>query len=1266
MALNCKLDRNITLSQGGEGVDYCNGQDISMGVGGIVSPVLVYNISDVPSLTFEGDNRSDYSLFVETINAEGYFYKVDHTDATYNEEYDPQTHKWTHTLTLTIANITPLFEDILSDGVNGKYLVCFRPNGAEDYRMFGWKWGATMDYSMNIQSDSLGYTLTFEDTSEYPLMTVDRDNFGNKNKTYTPIFKPLYDIYYCEQDGSGRHTGYIVAMYVVKVNAAGQPLGSDNKLCQWTGKKQDAYKIDGIQSDGGYNIIGTYQKTATFDGKPVKIYDLEKCPANVTNSIYINGKKAESINLNSTITGGSFTITSTDDWSMLTDPQYVTIDPVEGVNGATNCTLHHNGVGGCEQIQFMNKVTTEIVTLDVCINIINIGDTYTYPHGTTDVVLTPVVEGCDSAFTYTITPSVTSSKDADGNIHITFPNPDSELEYTLTTVHGCDPNETKVTKIYRKGIGTDPKWVEVNSWCETNQQTGQYTGWRINRYIDYNPNSSSYMQDKEEKVLDDTCSVGSAVWVEVEKYCELDVNGTNTGYYVSVLQDLNQSSPTYGQTQTTKALNLLMCPAANDNPKWILDPTFDPYCEQKVYEPSMIEGNTGRLIIRLFDDNLYSPTYNQYQESGVTEDDWTEEFIRQFGDFPCETPNTDPELEEVSYNCELSANTDDFLVMTGFKISTGMDKNPYSSTYLETTTARTYDPVLCPPNNPQPTPTGCSKFIVDGGEWGGVPASGDSTCDSAFLWVDGTPQFTPASASSWVDIQFVHWDEDPHTYQYFCTVYTDAPCVANDLMREAGIVDNTISCSDIPTPTMADMPQIVQDTITGNTKYSHALGTVRYNIAANNEGADRTCVIRWIVDSQECPSRDFTITQLGGSTPTGCTCTATGHKNPISSAVTTSRVDLGTYSSTCSGTWSATIKSGTDFLSDFSFSNGTISAKVSRANTGAQRTSVYTASNGQCSDDFTVVQAGTGTTPTTDIFEWDWVSHETHYTATTQDINLLLVPFSSVYNGVTTNAVLSANVPWIVTNSELYYNNNELQPNLNEYIYFNSYNTGSAPRTGTLTLTQKGTSNKITVDITQTVKPADCTITAFTLDSEVCRGGTLGYTFDVKSSDCHETFYFTLYDADNNQYESSTTPTGGHGTGSFTVPSSAATGQCSVTVYADRYYATIKDCTRTVTGKINNNSQYILQTGTFSYYVGSELRTVNFGGGVTPGSYRQVFITISTADYGKTWAASKVIATATSPTTKVDAEMNFNAYPSATTINDNFVGFEINLSDFKE
>lgn len=688
MALNCKLDRNITLSQpsGSGGTDSCNGQDISMGVGGISSPVLVYNISDVPSLTFEGDNRSDYSLYVETINSVGKFYKVDFTDATYNEEYD--NHKWTHTLSLSVSNITPLFEDILSDGVNGKYLVCFKPNGAEDYRMFGWKFGATLDYSLGITSDSLGYTITFEDTSEYPLFTVARDNFGSKDKVYTPIFVPLYDVYYCEQDQEGHHTGYIIAMYVVKVNAAGQPLGSDNKLCQWTGKKQDAYKINTIQSDGGYNIIGTYTKDATFDGKPVKILDYEKCPANVTNSIFINSKKAETISLNSTISAGTFTITSTDDWMMVTDPQYVTITPVEGVNGNTPCALHHNGVGGCEQIKFMNKVTREIVTLDVCANLISVGSSYAYKCETTEIVITPTVEGCSSAYTYTISPTPSShSIDENGFIHITHTAGQS-AEYTLTLTHSCDSNEKKVVKVYVLCGDDDPIWQLKTSYCEVVDD--EYTKYRINVYIDINPYSPTFNTTRDEKVYDDSCSEGEEDWDIVGKFCEI-VDEVNTGYLITQYMNINTNSPSYGTTRIEKVLDKTSCPEADPTPVWIIDGTFDPYCEQIFYEPSHTEGNSGRLIVKLIDDNRYSPTFGQTVESAVTEADWDETLQRLYGDFPCDTPNTDPDVEEVSFNCELEEDGEGNLHMTGYAIITGIDKNIYSPTFLETVTVRQLD-----------------------------------------------------------------------------------------------------------------------------------------------------------------------------------------------------------------------------------------------------------------------------------------------------------------------------------------------------------------------------------------------------------------------------------------------------------------------------------------------------------------------------------------------------------------------------------------------
>ena len=465
MSLNCKLNRNISLLQPGDSGDSCNSRDISVGVGGI-STVLVYNISDVASLKFENDNRSDDTLYVDTINSTGQFYKIDFTSASYNEEFDPNS-KWTHTLTLDVNNISPLFEDILSDGVHGRYLVCFKPNGSEDYRMFGWRYGATLDYSLNIADDSGGYTITLEDASEYPLFTVYGDNFGNDNKVYTPLFKPLWETYFCEKNGEGKNTGYAIAMYVTKVNAAGQPLDRNNKLVQWSGLKQDAYKHNSITSDGGFNIIGTYASSAQFDGRPVKVFDLEKCGAQFDNSIYIDNAKSKDVCLNSTVKGATFTIRSTDSWSIVSQPKFAIITPTNGQAGDTPVSVFHNGVGGIDEIQFQNEYTKEIVTLNLTVNLIAIQSSFTYPNGIRNIVLTPTIYGCSGLYSATVSPYCPHYRDENGYLHLTPSVTTAEQNYTVTFTHDCGTcGESKEVKIKILGDNADPSWSLLSSFCE--------------------------------------------------------------------------------------------------------------------------------------------------------------------------------------------------------------------------------------------------------------------------------------------------------------------------------------------------------------------------------------------------------------------------------------------------------------------------------------------------------------------------------------------------------------------------------------------------------------------------------------------------------------------------------------------------------------------------------------------------------------------------------------------------------------------------------
>lgn len=181
-------------------------------------------------------------------------------------------------------------------------------------------------------------------------------------------------------------------------------------------------------------------------------------------------------------------------------------------------------------------------------------------------------------------------------------------------------------------------------------------------------------------------------------------------------------------------------------------------------------------------------------------------------------------------------------------------------------------------------------------------------------------------------------------------------------------------------------------------------------------------------------------------------------------------------------------------------------------------------------------------------FRWSDDSHMYEYSATTTyNGYLTLVPFASKVNGVDTNATLSSNVSWIQTYNQLYYNYNEVKPSRNETIYLDT-NYNEQPRTGTLTLTQKGTGDQIKVVITQAAYVADCTITSFGIADEVCIGQGLSYNFTVADTRCSRTTYFNLFQG-STTVTSTATPSGGIGSGVFqtsTLTAGTASATCVV------------------------------------------------------------------------------------------------------------------------
>lgn len=440
--INCRLNRDIAIGSGQEGSG-CMFNSMNVGV---ADGLYIFNVDDVENLVFEGDSRPDGSLFVDTIVTKQPYYRVDATNISYTEEYDDNI--YSHTLTASIKSVDNFIEEILQGAVHGRYLVAFKVVGDEHYRLVGWKEGLSLDEDLSISSDNNAYTLTFEGNTTYPHMEADKNNFNLREKVFEPIFIPLF--------ASGLVTcmdGWAVANYVVKVNAAHLALDEDNKLCQYSGKKQDAYKLQGV-SDGDYHILGTYTSTAYYEGNSVRIYDTNLCNVSCTMSL-----TPSSMVFNSQSTSSTLSITSSNEWEIVSYPSTVSLSRTNG-NGNASIIVYSNGICGSETLTFKNKIGGCTANLTVRNDIIKIDSVYYYPNGTTTVTLSPITCG-----SYTATSSQGSvSVNSDGTLTISgITASNEEKNVTVTLTNGSETKNVTLT-IYGRNI--TPSAKAISEFCE--------------------------------------------------------------------------------------------------------------------------------------------------------------------------------------------------------------------------------------------------------------------------------------------------------------------------------------------------------------------------------------------------------------------------------------------------------------------------------------------------------------------------------------------------------------------------------------------------------------------------------------------------------------------------------------------------------------------------------------------------------------------------------------------------------------------------------
>ena len=269
-----------------------------------------------------------------------------------------------------------------------------------------------------------------------------------------------------------------------------------------------------------------------------------------------------------------------------------------------------------------------------------------------------------------------------------------------------------------------------------------YTGYLVSVFMDANPYSPTYGQERTERELDtNECPVEQQPnYVHIYTYCEMSPNGAYTGNCVMVYEDVEPMSATYGRQREEVYTDGVLCPPDSADADWR---EIESYCEQIEYQPSGKLGNSGFKITVYMDYGEYSPTYHQTREERLqnlvecplpdTSDVWviisetchlvnglkdgtkdvvrveTNEYSPNYNNGQTETINV-PDLElcpldpespiwtEVSWTCVLDEG-----YRTGYVTVVEEDTNPQSATYGQQRTRTYEDEERCPyQEKPQP------------------------------------------------------------------------------------------------------------------------------------------------------------------------------------------------------------------------------------------------------------------------------------------------------------------------------------------------------------------------------------------------------------------------------------------------------------------------------------------------------------------------------------------------------------------------------------
>lgn len=348
--MDCKLNKDLIGS--------CN-----YSVAGI-NKLWVLNIDDFQVYEFKNDGL--YSeVYVENIYIKGRWYEVQTVDdSKFTEKFT--SGGYAQELNTYVAQFDSDIQSEILKTNKRKFLVLFRTNEGK-YFVFGSDGGVPLSYNAETgtKGSSIGYSVTFSKSSQFPLFEVNPDymvNGGGAKFQYKPVFAPIY----CQLNDVSKNTGYQIATYALKETIdKGEALDINGELCSVSSKKQAIVILQGKSNPDSSKYVseGTYTVDSILKGgNVVKRLNYMECRPEITGSITANPNL---LTFTRKTTSKNVEIYSQHDWKMIQSSDKANCNINEGGAGSTIAKFDRTTNYGNGAYKFKNTYTQEEIDVNI-------------------------------------------------------------------------------------------------------------------------------------------------------------------------------------------------------------------------------------------------------------------------------------------------------------------------------------------------------------------------------------------------------------------------------------------------------------------------------------------------------------------------------------------------------------------------------------------------------------------------------------------------------------------------------------------------------------------------------------------------------------------------------------------------------------------------------------------------------------------------------------------------------------------------------------